>query len=357
MAESREDQQGGRVDTEVSTSAPGTGGVAGVMALTRTRPFGAGLLAVALLLLILMGWRSTALGTLSTMTTIFMFMILAQGWNILSGYGGYLNLGMAFFFGVGVYTTAGLSYHFGWSPFMTAILAGLVAAAFAAVIGYPALRVRGPYFAILTLILTFVGLFLALNATFVRGALGIYLQPLAMTPMERSRMFYFLFLTLAILAGAFVYWVEHSKFGNALVTIREDEDAAEILGVRTTAVKMKALMVGAFIAGIAGGLYAPRIGYVDPTSVFMVLISIDVLLIGVVGGMGAWQGPILGAPIILGLAEFLRVGIVRLGAYGIDLPNELNRLVLGLLLIFVALFARRGVVGLFKRARGRQQGV
>lgn len=340
-----------------ATGVPEAGIIARAGVALRSRWFGAAVLAALLALTVLVGLRSTALGTLSTATTIFMFIVMAQAWNILGGYAGYLNLGMAAFFGIGAYTTGVLNFHFGWSPLWTMVLAGLAAALFAAVIGYPSLRVRGPYFAILTLILTFVAQLLVLNLGFTRGALGIYLQPVALPPVERSRLFFFLFLAVAVAAVAFVYLIERSRFGNALVTIREDEDAAEILGIRTTSVKMKALLVGAFMTGMVGGLLALRISYIEPTGTFALTVSIDVLLMSVVGGMGTWQGPLIGVPVVMAIAETLRVGIVRLAPYGIDLPVEFNRLVLGLILVFVALFARQGIMGLFKRVRGRQHGV
>jgi branched-chain amino acid transport system permease protein len=342
----------GKATVTTEAAAPSRVGL-----VLRSRWLGMAMLAVLLLLTVLMGMRSTALGTLSTATTIFMFIVMAQAWNILGGYAGYLNLGMAAFFGVGAYTSGVLSYHFGWSPFWTMFLAGAAAALFAAAVGYPSLRVRGPYFAILTLILTFVSGLLVMNLGFTRGALGIYLQPVALPPLDRSRLFYFLFLAMAVAAVATVYLIEKSKFGNALVTIREDEDAAEILGIRTTSVKMKALLLGAFMTGVVGGLFALRISYIEPTGTFAVIVSIDVLLMSVVGGMGTWQGPLIGVPVVMAIAESLRVGIVRLQGYGIDLPVEFNLLVLGLVLVFVALFARRGIMGLFQRARGRQQGV
>jgi branched-chain amino acid transport system permease protein len=295
------------------------------------------------------------LGTLSTITSIFVLIVLAQSWNILGGYGGYLNLGMVAFFGIGAYTTGVLAFHFGWSPLWTMFLGGVVSAAFAALIGLPSLRVRGSYFAILTLIITFLVQLLIINMRFTRGALGLYVEQPDMAPRTRIQFFYFLFFAMAVVATVVVYSVEHSKFGNALVTIREDEDAAQILGIRTTRVKMQAFVIGAYLAGVAGGLFTLRSGYIEPSGTFMLDTSIDVVLMTIVGGLGTWQGALIGVPLIEGAAEVLRVGVTRLGIFGVGVPTEFSRVVFGLVLIFVALFAPRGVMGFFRRVGGRRR--
>lgn len=325
--------------------------------LALPRSIGSAAIVALLVALVVTGFGLDQLGTLSTMTTIFILIVLAQSWNILGGYGGYLNLGMAAFFGIGAYTSGVLSYQFGWSPLWTMFLGGAVSAAFAALIGLPSLRVRGPYFAILTLVTTFLVQLLVYNMTFTRGALGIYLQQVEMAPRNRTQFFYFLFLAMAVAATLVVYAVDRSKFGNALVTIREDEDAAQILGIRTTRVKMKAFVIGAYMAGVAGGLFALRNAYIEPGGLFTLDTSIDVVLMTIVGGLGTWQGPLIGVPLIEGAAELLRVGVTRLGIFGVGVPTEFSRLVFGLILVFVALFAHHGVMGLFRRVGGRRHRV
>jgi branched-chain amino acid transport system permease protein len=304
--------------------------------------------------LVAVGLGTQALGLLSTLTNTFMFIVLAQGWNVLGGFGGYLNLGMGAFFGFGAYTTAIFFYHLGWPPFVTAPLGGVVAALGAAAVGLPSLRVRGPYFAILTLILGFLAQFWAYNAKVTRGALGIYANPLPLDGRTTEQLFYFLYLVLAGLATWIVARIERSKLGFALMAVREDEDAAEILGVRTTRVKMIALLVGALMAGAAGGIHTQRIGYVEPTGAFSLDISIDVVLMTIVGGAGTWQGPILGVPLVMLVAEALRVGVTRVALFGTRFPAEFNRVVFGTILILIALFARHGLMGLVRPPRGRR---
>jgi branched-chain amino acid transport system permease protein len=221
-------------------------------------------------------------GLLSTVTTMFMFVALAQAWNILGGYAGYINFGMAGFFGVGAYTTAILFHEFQFSPFVTAVLGGAAAVVIAFAVGVPSLRLRGSYFAIVTLIITFAIQLVVFDVPITQGSMGITLAALPFPPHVASQVFYFTFLILAMLATAAVYFIERSRFGYALVAIREDEDAAGVLGVRTTAVKTLALVIGAGMAGIVGGIYSAYILYIEPSGTFALDISLDVVLIAIV---------------------------------------------------------------------------
>ncbi len=293
-------------------------------------------------------------GLLSAVTTMFMFLALAQAWNILGGYAGYINFGMAGFFGAGAYTTAILFHEFGFSPFLTAILGGAVAVAIALVVGVPSLRLRGSYFAIVTLIITFAIQLVVFDVPITQGSIGITLGALPFPPRVTAQVFYFVFLILAVLATLAVYVIERSRFGYALVAIREDEDAADVLGVRTTTVKTLALLIGAGMAGIVGGIYSADILYIEPSGTFALDISLNVVLIAIVGGAGSWQGALIGAPVILLVADFLRVGISHFSLGGAQLPTEFNRLFFGAVLIGVALYAPGGIMGVVRGVRGRR---
>lgn len=292
-----------------------------------------------LVALIAFGMLSRDLGALSALGTVFMYIVLTQAWNILGGYGGYLNFGMATFFGAGAYTTAMLFHFYQVSPFLTAPLGGLAAAVLGFIIGIPTLRLRGAYFAIVTMIITFALHILVMDLPITQGALGIYLAPLPLTPLGVERLFYFLFLGFALAVTILVFALEHSRFGWALVAIREDEDAAEILGVRTTAVKWIANALGAGIAGIAGGFYAQRILYLEPSGTFAFDISLNVVLMALIGGAGTWQGPLIGAPLVLLVADALRVTVT----------SEVNRVIFSLIVILIALFAPGGVMSVARR--------
>ncbi|MDX1522500.1 MAG: branched-chain amino acid ABC transporter permease [Anaerolineae bacterium] len=312
------------------------------------------LLLMGLAALVIFGLSVSRLGLLSTITTIFMFVILAEAWNILGGYAGYLNLGMSVFFGLGAYTTAILASNYGIPFYIAIVAAGLVAVLFAAIIGLPSLRLRGAYFTILTLIIGFLVQTLALNAKITKGAIGIFLPAVPLAPRATEQLFYFVYLVLMIVAVFVVYKIEYSKFGYALVAIREDEEAAAVLGVRTTWLKMMALLIGALMAGIVGGIFSYRISYIEPIGTFSLTLSINVVLMTVVGGSGRWQGPLIGVPLIMLIAEVLRINISRVELFGTSLPTEVNRVVFGLILVFVALYAQQGIMGLFRRVRSRR---
>jgi branched-chain amino acid transport system permease protein len=294
------------------------------------------------------------LDVVSTMTTALLAMVIAQGWNLLGGYGGYLNFGMAVFFGTGVYTAAILNDRLGWPMLATLPLAALAAAVVSLPVGLATLRLRGHYFAILTLVLTFLAQIVALNTQLTGAAAGIYTTVPASSPRQLAAFFYYTALALVVVATVAAYLIQHSNFGYALRAIREDEDAAAVLGVKTSQVKLRALLLGAGLAGLAGGVYAFRTGYVEPTGTFDLSLSLDVVLICVIGGLGTWQGPLFGAAIVTLLEQWLRTAIPNFHPFGADLPAEANRVVLGLLLVLFALYARRGLVGLFRQARGRR---
>jgi branched-chain amino acid transport system permease protein len=299
----------------------------------------AGLLAA----LILYGVFGRQLFLLSTLGTVFLYVVLTQAWNLLGGYGGYLNFGMVTFFGIGAYTTAILHHYYGISAFLTAPVAGLAAAVAGLLIGIPTLRLRGAYFALVTMIITFAVQILALDLPITQGALGIYMPRLRLTPLGVERLFYFVFLGFAVLVTALVYAIQHSNIGWALVAIREDEDAAEIVGVRTVEVKWAANALACFIAGVVGGLYAQRIAYVEPIGTFSFDLSLNVVLMAVIGGPGTWQGPLIGAPLVLLVADALRV----------TFTSEVNRVLFSLVVIVIALFIPGGVMGLWQRWRKR----
>lgn len=292
-----------------------------------------------LLALAIYGSFGRQLFLLSTFGTVFLYVVLTQAWNILGGYGGYLNFGMVTFFGVGAYASAVLFQYFELSPFLTAPVVGLVSAVLGVLIGIPTLRIRGAYFALVTMIITFAVQTLVLDLRVTQGALGIYLQPLPLSPLGVERLFYFLFFGCAIVVTVLVYAIEHSNFGWALIAIREDEDAAEIIGVRTVEVKWIANGIASFIAGVVGGLYAQRIMYIEPSGTFAFDISLNVVLMAVIGGVGTWQGPLIGAPMVLLVADILRVTVT----------SEVNRAIFSIAVILIALFIPGGVMGVWTR--------
>ncbi len=293
-------------------------------AAKRGRTLGWSATAAVLAALIAYGLLSNKLEDLNTLGVVFMYVVITQAWNIL---------------GAGAYTSALLFHFFGLSPFLTAPLAGAAAGLLAFIIGIPTLRLRGAYFAVVTMIITFAMQILVLDLPFTQGALGVYLTPLDLDPRATEQLFYFVFLGCAVAMTVLIYFVENSNFGWALVAIREDEDAAEIIGVRTTAVKWIGNAVACFATGVVGGIYAQRILYIEPTSTFSLDVSLNVVLMAVIGGAGTWQGPLIGAPLVLIVAEALRVTVT----------SEVNRVIFSLIVIGMALYMPRGLMGLLKR--------
>jgi branched-chain amino acid transport system permease protein len=246
-----------------------------------------------------------------------------------------------------------LNDEYGWSMLATLLPAALAAAIVALPVGFATLRLRGHYFAIFTLALTFLVQVVVFNTPALGGALGLYTTVDTDGPRQLAASFYWVLLALVVVATAIAWLVEHSNFGYALRSIKEDEIGAGVLGVRTFDVKLRALVLGAALAGLGGGVYAFLTGFIEPTGTFDLSLSLDIVLVCVIGGVGTWQGPLIGAAIVVLLEQWLRTTLPGLDLFGWTIPAEANRLVLGALLIVFALFARRGVVGLFRRRRGR----
>jgi branched-chain amino acid transport system permease protein len=337
-------------------AAPAVG--SGTAPVVRGRSWPGPLLAAAYIAALAPLAYTLKLGIVTTLTTVLFYMVVAHGWNLLGGYGGYLNFGMAVFSGTGAYTAALLNSEYGWSMYQTLLPAAVVAVAVAAPIGLATLRLRGHYFAIFTLALTFLAAIVVRNTDAFGGALGVYTTVDASGGARAlAASFYYTLLALVVLSTIVAYAVEHSQFGYALRAIREDEDGARVLGVRTTEVKLRALLLGAALAGLAGGVYAYLTGYIEPAGTFDVALSLDIVLVCVIGGMGTWQGPLIGATIVVLLEQWLRTTLPELDWFGLDIPPEANRVVLGVLLIVFALFFRRGIVGIFRQQRGRVSSV
>jgi branched-chain amino acid transport system permease protein len=270
--------------------------------------------------------------------SVFMYVGLTESWNLMGGYTGYVSLGHVTFFAIGAYTTALFLNRFGISPFATAILGGVFAAMVAALVGYPVLRLKGAYFTISTLLLAVVMQLIFMNWDFVGSSTGLWFKLLPVS-METNRfIFYEVMLTLATLITLLVRWVEKSKLGAGLIAIREDEDVAKTIGINTPWLKIKAFILGAFFAGVVGGIYGYYMSYIHPDITFNINTSLLLLLMAFFGGCHTWAGPLLGA-IILSLANQLIVTFI--GA-------EISRILYGLLLIIVIIFMPDGVIEYIK---------
>jgi branched-chain amino acid transport system permease protein len=266
--------------------------------------------------------------------SVFMFVGLSESWNLLGGYTGYVSLGHIAFFSTGAYTTAVFMNRFGISPFITAILGGVFSAVLAALVGYPVLRLKGAYFTISSLLLAVVMQLIFMNWDFVGSSTGLWYKLLPVSIEANRVLFYEAMLIVATAITLVVRYVERSKFGAGLVAIREDEDVAKTMGINTPWLKMKAFILGAFLAGVVGGIYGYYMSYVHPEVTFSMNTSLLILLMSFFGGCRSWSGPLLGA-VVLSLANQLIVTFI--GA-------EISRILYGLLLVVVIIFMPDGVI-------------
>ena len=266
--------------------------------------------------------------------SVFMYVGLTESWNLMGGYTGYISLGHIAFFSTGAYTTAVLMNRFGASPFATAILGGLFASIVAALVGYPVLRLKGAYFTISSMLLSVVMQLIFMNWEFVGSSTGLWYKLLPVSIETNRLIFYEVMLGLATVITLLVRWVETSKFGAGLIAIREDEDVAKTMGINTPRLKIRAFILGAFLAGVVGGVYGYYMSYVHPEVTFNINTSLLILLMSFFGGCRTWTGPLLGA-VVLSLMNQLIVTFI--GA-------EISRIIYGLLLVIVIIFMPDGVL-------------
>lgn len=245
--------------------------------------------------------------TNATVTTIAVFTLMfataATGWNILAGYTGYIALGHAAFFGTGAYALAIMCQDWGVhgddGPFLLIPVAGLVAAAVAIPLGAIALRTRRHTFVVVTIAIFFIMQLLAYNLRdLTSGSQGMSLPIPSWTGGFYNLPFYYVALGLLVLALLTSWWIRNAKYGLALLAIRDDEDRARGLGVRTGTAKLSAFVISAFFVGMMGAFYAYFEESISPPFVFDPNFDIAVALMAFMGGLGTLAGPVLGALII-----------------------------------------------------------
>ncbi len=273
--------------------------------------------------------------------TMFLFVSMACGWNLISGYTAYVSFGQVSFFGVGAYTLAVLVAKLAW-PWPLAVLAGTaVAVALAVPLGWIMLRLRGPYFA-----LGMLGLMQVLTTVasawsgVTGGGEGIYLPPTA-----TLRPLYYASAGLVVAGIAVTWLVERSAFGLKLLSIREDELAADAMGVDTTRAKLAAFVIASIFPAVAGGLYAWRLSYIDPSSAFPLSYEVRTILMSIFGGAGTVLGPLLGGIVLTIVGEVLWAKFA-----------ELHLLLFGSLIVLVLLFMPEGLIPLLRRRLPRKEG-
>ncbi|MBE3590810.1 MAG: ATP-binding cassette domain-containing protein [Firmicutes bacterium] len=240
--------------------------------------------------------------------SILTFAVLGLGLNIVVGYAGLLDLGYAAFFAIGAYTTALLTTAAHWPFWATVPVSMALAAAAGAVLGYPTLRLRSDYLAIVTLGFGEIVRITVTNLDFTGGPNGIWGVPKPSffgMALDSQEAMYYLGLALLLVTLFFSRHLSDSRLGRAWLSLREDESAAEAVGVPTVRVKLMAYVLGALWGGLAGSFFASRIGVINPQS-FTYMQSVLILMVVVLGGMASLPGVILGAVVVVGLPEALR---------------------------------------------------
>ncbi len=239
---------------------------------------------------------------------------LAQGWNLIGGFTGYPSFGNSVFYGLGTYGTAIAMTTFHLSFAAGLGVGALLAVCCAVLFGVPILRLRGPYFAIATLGLSAAMSAVVANLDIAGRNVGIIL-PL----FKGDQVFYEASLALLVVATAVVWGVSRARFGVGLVAIRENEDAAQVMGIDTTRWKVAALSLSAALSGVAGGIHAYWITFIDPASSFDPTLNVKMVIMTVFGGAGTVLGPVLGALILSGISEVLAstVSTVAAAFYGL----------------------------------------
>jgi ABC-type branched-subunit amino acid transport system ATPase component/ABC-type branched-subunit amino acid transport system permease subunit len=266
-----------------------------------------------------------------------LLVVTASGWNIISGFAGYVSLGQSAFLGVGAYTVGIISLHTHVSPFALVPLGGIAAVVVSAVLGLVAMRTRGHAFVIITIALLFLMQTLALNLASITGGSAGLTLPLPTWSRDIGELpFYYAMLILAVLAVALGAWVRRSKLGAGLLAIREDEGKAAAIGIRTPAYKLLGFMASAVLIGVAGGVYGYFLTFVDPRGMFDILLSVQIVLAAMLGGRGTVWGPALGAVVIQPLSEVVNVHF--------GTQQGLQLLVFGVLLGAVVVVLPKGII-------------
>ena len=293
--------------------------------------------AVVLLLLVLYPvinpWQPYPQGVL---LLAFMLAIQASSWNIISGYAGYISLGHSLFLGLGSYTVAILARHWQINPLWLVPLGGVTAVLVAVLIGAVVLRTRGHAFVIITIAMLLAAQILAVNFRgLTSGSDGITLELPFWSKDYQNIPFYYLFLAVLVLTVLFSAWIRRTKFGTGLIAIREDEGKAASIGVNTTRFKIVGFGASAFFIGVAGGIYAYYLTFLNPIGSFAILGSVVIVLAALTGGKGTLYGPVVGAFIVQLVSEAATV-------YGGG--SQTRVLIFGLALVTVVLFLPAGLL-------------
>ena len=278
---------------------------------------------------------------------VLQFVVLATAWNILGGYAGYVNFGSSAFFALGGYVALFCIKAFN-APLLVQILAAAIFTGLLGLgIGVLSLRLRGIFFSIATVAVAIIFETIVINVEFLGGAKGAQLlRPPPTAPfVSYTTMLFFVMLVMAVVAVSIARYIENSWIGRGLRAIRDNEEAAECVGVPTLKLKLIATVVSGALMGAAGAPFPMYMSFIEPVSAFSLNYSVSAMAMPIIGGTSSWLGPVIGA-LLLGTVQQLVT---------VTISSELNVLIVGILLVFFVVAAPEGILGLVKKF-GRKGG-
>jgi branched-chain amino acid transport system permease protein len=310
----------------------------------RALPFTLALIAIAAAIFALGRWYNNSYAFFMGYVVV-QYIVLGTAWNILGGYTGYVNFGVTAFFALGAYSTVVLHKLIPAMPLPVMILIGGTLAGLVGLgTGYLTLRLRGVFFSIATLALAVVVQTLIINWDFVGGARGAYVLRPRVAPLIGGEYVQYLFLLMlgrCVIVLATARAIERSALGYGFAAIRDDEAAAEASGVPTLRLKLIATTLSGGFMGMAGAPLPFYVTYLDPASGFSLNYAVNAIAMPLIGGTGSWLGPVIGAVLVGGLQEYLRVTI----------SSAVNVLVAGVLMVAFVILAPQGIIGLFQKRK------
>ena len=286
---------------------------------------------------------------LDIVITVLLYACLGNAWNIVGGYCGQISLGHAAYYGIGAYTSTILFLKFGILPWIGMIAGAIFASLLAIILGYPSLRMKGPYFVFFTIGFAETVRILFLNWSWVEGSRGIII-PFQDNPLNfiffSKIPYYYIVLTFLIFGMCITYSISRSKIGKYAIAIREDETMAEALGIDTALYKSYTFAISAFLMAIGGTFYAQYVLFIHPNDLMSLNNSVIFMLIAVAGGKGTLFGPLIGSVVIIPLWEYFRSTFGgRFAGLGIVFA--------GSIILIIGTAAPQGILGILIKIRTR----
>jgi len=279
---------------------------------------------------------------------VLQYIVLATAWNILGGYCGYVNFGVAAFFALGAYAAVAVGKLVPLPLPVMMLIGGVVSGVLGLAMGYLTLRLRGAFFSIATLAMAVVAQTLMVNWAFVGGSAGAYsIRPMK-TPLlgiDYIQYLFLLMLGLSVLSVVTARLIERSRLGLGFASIRDDELAAEASGVPTLRLKLFATTLSGALMGMAGAPLPLYVTFLDPPSAFSLSYAVNTIAMPLIGGTGSWPGPVIGAVLIATLQQVATVTI----------SSAVNLLIVGVVLVGFVVAAPNGILGLMRSGVPRER--